>query len=219
MTCGIFDGRFATCHAGVVKIAEPLDRTACYGILKPHLADLDDCFQAAMRRWQTWLGQLEGSPTDVSPRTRANTLYDFIVAEVTKRFLGKNHVRVRKERGFLVVRIHDRVAMRFKKFRGKNLKTSGGNTQQALAFAGQTLELSESSIQPMTHLVAGYLLDDLEIGISKVAVTCSLFGEHMWAPIQIFSDVVVVAPHAASDTGPRPVVRSKRKKQTGESAV
>jgi hypothetical protein len=202
----------------VVEIAGPLDRTACYGILKPYLADLDESFQAAMRRWQTWLGRLEGSPADVSPRARANMLYDFIVVEVTDRFIAKPHVRVRRERGFLVVRFHDLVAMRFKKFRGKNLKTSGGYTQQALAFAGQTLELSESSIQPMTHVVAGYLLDDLEIGMSKAAVTCSLHGEHMWAPIQIFSNNVVVPSQATADSGPRVVVRSKRTKQANEAA-
>ncbi len=198
-----------------MEIAEPLDRTACFGILEPYLPTLDKCFQAAMARWQSWLGKLEGSPADVSARTRANTLYDFIAAEVAKRFLPEPHVRVRKERGFLVVRFHDRVAMRIKKFRSRSLKTSSIATAQALAFAGQSLELSDVTVQPMTHVVAGYLLDDLDVNLAKVAVTCTKFGEHLWAPIQISGTVapVVNLPQQGTEMAPAPRVRSKRAKK------
>ncbi|WP_250030337.1 hypothetical protein [Paractinoplanes maris] len=198
-----------------MEIAEPLDRTDCYGVLKPYLPALDDSFRAAMQRWQAWLGKLDGSPADVSARSRANTLYDFIVVEVTKRFAPDPHVRVRKERGFLVVRFHDLVAMRFKKFRSNTLKTSSVATAQSLAFSNQTLEISEVTIQPMTHVVAGYLLDDLDLNIAKVAVTCTMFGDHLWAPIQISGTVAPVAavPQVSTEAAPAPRVRSKRVKK------
>ncbi|MFE4817857.1 hypothetical protein ACFRFU_15830 [Streptomyces sp. NPDC056704] len=201
--------------------ASPMDRASCVRLLQPFQNKFDQCFRDAWDRWQDWLKKLEGSPADVSSRSRANMLYDFITAEVVKQFIGVEHVRVRKERGFLVLHIQNRVAIRFKKFRGRKLKTSGIPTGQALAFQGQTLEFS-SEVEPMTHLVAGYLLDSFELDLAKLAITCSLDGEHLWAPIEIIPDAgqggITIPMPAAPGDGPRPVIRSTRKTPAEETS-
>ncbi|MEV0009802.1 hypothetical protein [Streptomyces sp. NPDC047973] len=190
-------------------------------LLQPYQDRFDQCFRTAWSRWQDWLMKLEGSPADVSPRTRANALYDFIKAEAVNQFLGDEHVRVREERGFLLIQIRDRVAVRFKKFRSRKLKTSGIPTSQALAFQAQELEYA-SEVEPMTHLVAGYLLDRFELDLEKLAITCTLNGEHLWAPIEIVPNtglggITIPMPTAPSD-GPRPVIRSARKTSAEETS-
>lgn len=110
---------------------------------------------------------MKGSPADVSALTRAMALHDFIRAEVIKKFLGVPGVKIKDKRGLLVVCFHDRVVIRFKKFRGKSLKTSGNWNQQTAAFETHQLELPETSVQPVTHLVAGYLLDELAAARSR----------------------------------------------------
>jgi hypothetical protein len=201
-----------------VKIAQPLERERCLELLTPHLLTLDACFRSAWMRWRTWLEALDGSPADITARSRASALYDLIAAEATTRFLGVDHVRVRRERGFLVLRFHDQLALRFKKFRGRTLRTSSISTRQAVAFDAQTLEVTEGgigTIQPLTHVVAGYVLDDLALDFDMLAITCTLFGEHLWAPIEIITEgeddsAVVPMPRADTD-GPVPTVHSTRK--------
>lgn len=192
----------------------PLDRATCLQLLGPHLPALDACFREAWRRWLKWLGAYEGPPTDVSPRTRANALYDFIAAEAVKSFHAKPGVLVHKERGFLVVRFSDKIALRFKKFSGTTLRTSSNNTRQTSLFETQQLEMATSDIQPMTHVVAGYLLDDLALDIDRLAITCTMDGQNVWAAIELIgdSDDVRAAPADDPTTG-KPGVRSTRKKK------
>lgn len=192
-----------------MTILGPLDRATCQQLLGPHLPALDSCFRAAWSRWQKWLGSCEGPPTDVSPRTRANALYDFIAAEAVKRFAGVPGVLVAKERGFLVIRFGDKIALRFKKFRSSTLRTSDNKTTQSALFQSQQLEYS--NIQPMTHVVAGYLLDDLALDIDRLAIACTMDGRRVWAPIEIVGRSDVRATSTADPTTTKPRVRSKRK--------
>ncbi|MGW4640795.1 hypothetical protein ACWEN6_19835 [Sphaerisporangium sp. NPDC004334] len=201
-----------------METAEPLDRAACADALKPHMAELDECFRRAWKRWVKWLGNLEGSPADIHPRTRANIVYDFVVAEGKARFLGVEGVRIRQQRGFLVIHFNDRIALRFKKFRNRSLKTSGINTKQAMLFDAQTLEL-DIKLQPMTHLVAGYLLDELALDINKLAVTCIMNGKHFWAPIEIIAAPVgakVGAMPTRTGTLKSKVRSARKKKKAGD---
>jgi hypothetical protein len=192
---------------------EPLDRAACNDLLAPHLPALEQCFRNAWNRWSVWLKELDGSPADISARTRANIVYDFIVAEAKKLFQGTKDVRTRQERGFLIVHFNDRLALRFKKFRDKSFKTSGISTRQAELFHQQALDFGDE-FQPFTHLVAGYLLDDLALDMNKLAVTCTMDGTHLWAPIEILdtsaTGKVLQVPIQQPAT-PKSTVRSSRK--------
>ena len=194
-------------------------RDAVLARLKPHLPTLDQCFRAAWKRWTEWLKRLEGSPVDVSTRSRASVLYDFIVAEAVRAFLGVKDIQVRKERGFLVLRFQDRVALRFKKFRSKSLRVSMSKTGQAELFNGQMLEFPPASLKPMTHVIAGYLLDGLAMDIARLAVTCTCEGIPLWAPINILpaSASSVTPLRGTTLPTPKPTVRSTRKRPEGET--
>lgn len=206
-----------------VKIADPMGREQCQLLLTPHLSVLELCFTEAWARWTKWLATLEGAPTDLSPRTRANALHDFITTEAETRFAGQSKVRVKRKRGLLVITIDDRIVIRFKKFRNKTLKVARNATQQTIAFDSQQLQLSNDIVQPMTHLVVGYLLDSLDSGIATVAVTCSVDGAHFWAPIRLITDNAVDTSgvHAINTNDPtavKPGVRSKRTTTVSESS-
>ena len=79
----------------VMKIDDN-SREAVLARLKPHLPTLDRCFRAAWERWTDWLKKLDGPPSDVTARSRASVLYDFIVAEAVKAFLGAKDIKVRR---------------------------------------------------------------------------------------------------------------------------
>jgi hypothetical protein len=215
---GIFDRTSATCQDAHVTDLALLTRPECENVLATHIPVLNDCFEAAWTRWCEWLGKLDGSPGDVTPKTRAVALHDFIVSEVSRRLVGEPGVRLKLSRGLLTVCIQDRVAIRFKKFRGKSLRTASNSNMQTIAFDGHQLELPQGSLRPITHLVAGYLLDDLEAGIAKVAITCSVNGSHFWAPIEIsahrngYTATTVHATNVVDPTITKPGVRSTRRK-------
>jgi hypothetical protein len=189
-------------------------RAAVLARLNPHLPTLDACFRAAWTRWADWLKKLDGPPTDVTSRSRANVLYDFITAEAVRAFLGTKGIQVRKERGFLVLRFQDRIALRFKKFRSKTLRVSSNKTGQTELFQGQMLEFAPSSVKPMTHVTAGYLLDGLAMDFARLAITCTHDGKPMWAPIEILPvPTRKVKPLPVTTPAPKPVVRSTRKRR------
>jgi hypothetical protein len=198
-------------------LSESSDRNAVLGILEPHLPTLEQVFQKAWARLGQWTKNIEGSPADVSARSRASILYDFIVAEAIKAFIGRDGVRVKKKRQLLVLHFRDRIALRFKKFRSATMRASSNRTRQSERYAAQVLEF-DTALTPMTHVVAGYLLDSLSVDIKRLAITCTLNGEHMWEPIEMTSapQPVKVLPTKAPSQAPAVRVRSARKKSDKE---
>lgn len=196
---------------------ETNDREAVLRVLQPHLSVLEQVFSKAWTRLAVLLKNIEGSPADIGARSRANILYDFIVAEAVRVFLGKDGVRVMKKRGLLVVHFQDRVALRFKKFRNMTMRTSSNSTRQTELFAAQTLEYG-SALTPMVHVTAGYLLDSLALDIKHLAITCMLNGEHMWAPIDIMTKAKPVKKLPVKEPAAVPTarVRSTRKQAEKE---
>ncbi|MEU8631129.1 hypothetical protein AB0C38_03100 [Amycolatopsis sp. NPDC048633] len=205
-----------------MTVSKPLDRDRCRELLAPHLQDLQEIFLTAWTRWQNWVAEVPGSPNDVSTRSRASSLHDFIAAAAETRFLGTPGVTVARKRGLLVLRFNDKLVLRFKKFRGKSLKTSSNATQQTLTFDAHQLELADMAVQPVTHLTAGYRLNDLATAMSQLAVTCSVDGDHYWAPIDI-SEIASVhtAPiTSVTTTDPtviKPGVRSTRRRRVEDT--
>lgn len=132
-------------------------------------------------------------------------------------FIGKDGIRVKRTRNLLIIRFNDRVALRFKKFRSRTMRTSANKTRQTERYEAQMLEF-EDDITPMTHVVAGYLLDRLALNIERLAVTCTLNGEHMWAPIEITAKTQHAKPAPIGQPSPVQTarVRSTRKKDAKE---
>jgi hypothetical protein len=193
----------------------PLLRGECEEILAPHLSTLELCFDRAHRRWTAWRLKSGGAPTDISRRTQASCIHDFLVAEIIKNFKGQPGVSIRKRRGLLLVVFRDKITIRFNKYRSSTLRTSTNATTQSDLFAQHALEF-EDGVQPLTHLVAGYLLDKLGQQFSRLALTCQMDGTHLWDPIDITDTAIAtVQPiHAAKPAAERARVRKARIKST-----
>ena len=136
-----------------------------------------------------------------------------MAAAAIKKFLGKPGIQVRKRRGLLVLSFEDKVALRFKKFRGRTMRTASNNTGQTEMFNAQALEFADK-VTPMTHVTAGYFLDELGLSIELLAITCMVDGKHLWAAIEIITkpQPVKQMPVKQPQSTPAARVRSTRKK-------
>jgi hypothetical protein len=151
-------------------------------LLEPYRTRLRACILAGWERWQELLYTSPGHFTITRATSRANLVYDYIVEAAKKEFLPggqpEPHVRVSDKHGFLTLTFHDRIVIRFKKFRGRGLSTSGIPTRQQQLFAFQLP--MENMPAEVTKAVAGYLLNSLQDEIERAAVTCSVGDEREW---------------------------------------
>ena len=176
-------------------------RDAVMARLAPHLPTLDSCFNRAP-------GSAGRTGSSCCP-DRLRRDRPVACQHALRLHRGRGHPGIpgrrghpgRRERGFLVLRFSDHVALRFKKFRSKSLGVSMSKTGQAELFNGQGLEFAPGSLKPMTHVIAGDLLDGLAMDIARLAITCSHDGDPMWAPIDIL-------PGAGKSAATLPLVHS-----------
>jgi hypothetical protein len=171
-------------------------------VLKPHLSKVAECLETGWRQWEEWA---RVAPAKMSPRTRANAVYDFTVEHAKKVFVEDGaKLRVTEIPRFLLLTFDDRVSLRFKKLR-TDLTSSGIATQQRIDYENQQLVLSGTA-KP-TLVVAGYLLDTLQAAVAEMIVTCSLRGQLMWSlPLHGTPGVTVLDHHRR--VPPAPAVRS-----------
>ncbi|WP_042407513.1 hypothetical protein [Streptacidiphilus carbonis] len=129
--------------------------------------------------WARWR-KLVKSDTELgailSNRTRASIVYDCIRHAALTSFVGAEDVVVSEDRGFLLLSFSQRIILRFKKYRGATLRTSSTPTRQALEYGSQVLPGMES----LTHLIAGYLPDEVGIGLDRAAITCPTTAGIEW---------------------------------------
>jgi hypothetical protein len=180
---------------------------------EPIIAPYRDLISGCLwRAWDTW--KITALPVAVAARSRANVVYDYAADEARRTLKDVPGLTLTESRGFVLVNIEDKLILRYKKFRN-NLRTSGIPTQQALDFAHQ--QLSIPGMPPVTHLVAGYLLDDFAQEISRVAITCSIGSRIVWVLDLPRPDAGVVE---ALDTPrmepPDATVRSTRTRESRE---
>jgi hypothetical protein len=196
-------------------VIPPIDRDAALEILEPHLQRLGGC---VWRAWDRWTSETL-LPMQVAKRSRASLVYDYAADEARRTLGGIDGLIVTEDRGFVLVNVEDRLLVRFKKF-DKRLRTSGIATRQKTLFAHQQLTID--GLGPMTQLVVGYLLDEFELAISRVAVTCSLGSRIEWV-IEIPRDVGTVASLPPVTSQPvDPTVRSaqvaeRAREESGEA--
>jgi hypothetical protein len=187
----------------VPDVIPPIDRDAALTILDPYLSLFGGCVRRGWDRWKTETRL----PIDVLKRSRACLVYDYIADEARRTLGNVEGLTVTEDRGFVLVNVEDRLLVRFKKF-DQRLRTSGIHTQQQLAFSYQ--QLSIDGLGPLPQLVAGYLLDDFELEISRVAITCSFGSRIMWV-IEIPPEAGTVVPLPPAPTKPiDPTVRSEQ---------
>lgn len=179
-----------------------ISRPAAEAILAPHTDVISECLYNA---WDHWCST--SLRARVRPGTRASVVYDYAVAEAWRLLSGRTGVSLSEQRQFLCVTIDDALLLRLKKFRA-GLVTSGIPTGQQQLFAFQQLSLD--GMPAMTHIVAGYLLDDFQREIARAAITCSVGPRRIWTidlPRPGEETVVELTPQPAPETATT-IVRS-----------
>jgi hypothetical protein len=184
---------------------ELLSKQEAEVILAPHLSALRGFLADG---WADWHDAVASAPTLVSsrPTTRANMVYDRITLRAEAYFDGLG-IPTSRSRQMLTVSLADgRMILRFKKFRNRKLGTSGIPTQQRLEFELQQVVLDGAAT---TYVVAGYLPDELGIGLDVLAIACTYNGHVVW---RIDLDKAAVAPVVPARSEPLqgPPVRSTR---------
>jgi hypothetical protein len=141
-------------------------------LLSSHSGSLHGCID---RAWGRWLKNPDTATA--SKRTRAATVYDYITDEVQRTFSDVEGVTFAWKHGSLHMTIANAAVIKFKKFRTQQLRTSGIATNARNLFLQQAGVLDGMVV---THLVVGYLLDELELTPETIAVTCPLGGGNLW---------------------------------------
>src|SRR4051794_22963916 len=112
----------------------PLSQDQAEDILEPHLSDLCAPVYAAWRRWDN---QEPSERQPLSPRTRANWIFDWSVQHAKATLDRPPVLTLTEQPGFLVVTIEDRVAVRYKKL-DDELGIAGIKTGQFTMWGSQT---------------------------------------------------------------------------------
>jgi hypothetical protein len=199
-------------HSGDV-IDELLTQEAGERLLAPHANAMHE---AIVDAWAQWHEDLANNPKMalLSNRSRANIVYDYMASNAEKYF-DEIGVATSRKAGFLeVIFSDDNAVLRFKKYKDSSLRTSGVPTAQKLEIDRQQVTFDGMN---MTYLVAGYLPDDLGLGLDAVALTCNYDGKAQWQfdlDTSITADVIPVDQIEPQS----PWVRSTRPVAQEESA-
>lgn len=184
-------------------------------ILSPHRDRIRDCFMNAWKRWTELIEREVELGLVVSNRSRASLVSDFVAYEAQVAFDGQAGVVLSESRGFLLVTIDNRIILRFKKFRGRSLATASVPTQQSRDWALQALP----GMEPVTHLVAGYLPDAAAVGLERIAIVCSFDGYNLWV-IDLNTTASAQTIPFAQDTDERDtIIRSSEAGRGAETAT
>lgn len=175
-------------------------------LLQHHLPVVQNC---VARAWDDWCGVRDRelkAGIEIGPMPRARIVYELIVKRARAAFADVPGVTVSQKRGFLVIVFGDRAVVRFKKLK-KNLLPSSARTHQQELFAAQ--EELPGLPQPATYLNAGYVLDETQLEITRIVLSCVEDTDLVWS-LDLDLDLIdVVVPAAAAAPLPAPTIRSK----------
>lgn len=186
-------------------IDELLSRQDAEAILSPHMSALRGFLEQG---WSDWHESVLAAPKLATSRatSRANVVYDRITLHAEAYFEAEGIPCVRKGQ-MLVVSFEDgRLILRFKKFRSRKLGTAGIPTEQRLEFELQQVVLDGTAA---TYVVAGYLPDELGIGLDVLAIACTYNGRVVWQIDLSDQNTASVVP-VRVDSARGPSVRSTR---------
>jgi hypothetical protein len=143
-------------------------------ILRPYYGDIVAVIRCG---WRAWKQEPPEKSARKSRRTRATWVHDEMTEEARRRFDDCSGVHVAEVHGFITLTFDNRLILRFKKFQGRRLLTSGVRTWQRNRFQYQQLTVEGIRI---TTVVAGYLLDDVEQELEKIAIVCPNGRTNEW---------------------------------------
>ncbi len=135
-------------------------------IINPYLDELRACPVSAVNDYNVQYKQLRSRH---SLRSQASIIHDLMRDYATILLRPLKDVYIYEDiNGLFIVEFHGKVQVRFKKL-NSNMKFSNIPTQQTLDFYEQ-LELP--GIPAAARLVVGYILDETQTQLRKVAITC-----------------------------------------------
>lgn len=137
-------------------------------VLGRHLDTLRICIETA---WKRYMALPPEARVDMTPRSRASNVYDFMVGEAKRRFFDDPGVLLQESRGFLLMNFSDKILLRFKKF-NKSLLPQNIPTYQTSLFMNRGQQGILIECPTATKLIAGYQLDKLQSDIQMMAVVC-----------------------------------------------
>jgi len=184
-------------------------------LLRQHLPLIQD---SVARAWDDWCGLRDRelkAGIEIGPMPRARIVYELIVKRARVAFADIPGVTVSQKRGFLVLVFGDRAVVRFKKLK-KNLLPSNARTHQQELFAAQG-ELPGLP-PPATYLNAGYVLDDTQLEITRIVLSCVEATDLVWSLDLDLGLVGVLLPVAGAVSLPAATIRSKAPVQRVDEA-
>jgi hypothetical protein len=143
-----------------------ISQTQAEKLLGPQLKRIRDCI---VRAFQKWRSDYSKNALVHTARSRASVIHDHMVAFAKEYFSGDDSIRIFSKSGLAVVNIKDVVLLRFKKLDAKK-RSSSIPTRQNYLFKAQ-LDLPGIPSE-LTHLEAGYVLNELQTGLDGVYITC-----------------------------------------------
>lgn len=151
-----------------------VEQTDAIQFLQPHLEGLHDIVSGG---WEDYMiGYADAHRLIHSPITRANIVHDHIVDRASRYLQTSPRLRLHDARGLKALVIDDRYAIRFKKLDESGISRNQP-TKQVQDFREQ---MPLPGINAVYNLEAGYVLDDLETGISRICITCPNGGRNYW---------------------------------------
>jgi hypothetical protein len=187
-------------------------------ILGPYLKRFRDCIVLAFQRYKS---DYQANALVHTARSRASVIHDHMVAFAREFFGADEEIRIFDRRGLSLINVKNSLLLRFKKLDAKK-HSRNIPTQQSFLFRAQ-LELPGIPAE-LTHLEAGYVLNELQTGLDGVYITCPNGNRLEWF-IDLTSlaraNVVSIPRSAAPQAGAarkriRPKTERKDKKDEGD---
>lgn len=145
-------------------------------LLGPYFSDLVAINEHGFREWERLGGLDRTLRASLSPRARANFIYDHMVAEARRRLGGKPGVVLCDNRGFLTIHIGSEFVIRLKKLDARG-KSRNVPTRQQWLWSRQRHMFG---LGQETRVTAGYQLNALATGILDIKLVCPNGGGNAW---------------------------------------
>jgi len=188
---------------------EVVSENAARPTIEPHF----DAFRKIIEEsWNTWAELGQKAPqlkAPLSAHCRARFIYDHIVFRARAHFDGKKGVKIHEKHGFLILNIDDKLTIRFKKLDDKR-RTSNIPTRQQVLFS---MQLEMPGMPSASRLVAGYQLDQLQLSIKEIAITCPVGRKVEWF-ISISESAPNVTPIETTAVDLQPAILKSTKPAT-----
>jgi len=145
-------------------------------ILDPFLERIEFCIASAIKEYNKMESQTRSK---FKKRTKASIINDFMVFNAARELEGLQGVLFSHNRQQFSVFLNDNFQLRFKKL-DYRLRPSNIRTMQVFNFENQVQTQLPDMPSPVTHIIAGYVWNDLQTAIKDIYITCPSGEYNEW---------------------------------------